>query len=119
MKIFKLSCGYNGEYFFHGPEDVTEEEFHAMCDELMEKAAWLALEQAKKDRHKVEFTDVVRSLVEVLVDNGYEKCEPVCAKYWNYLTPGFYAKFTGRATPAIAAHNDTVYDARWKTVTDS
>ena len=118
MKTFKLSCGLN-DYFFHGPEDVTDDEFKALCDELMEKAAWLALEQAKKDRHKVEFSDVVAHVGEVLVENGYEKCQPVSARFVNFLTPVFYAKFTGRATPAIAAHNDTVYDDRWKAITDS
>jgi hypothetical protein len=82
-KLFVLGYSYYEEYvpyFLHGPEDVTQEEFKALCDSLLEEAGYRAV--ANADDSWVGWQQVVESLIPLLEQQGYQRFEPVENIYW-------------------------------------
>lgn len=101
-------------FLLYGPENVTEEEFKALCDSLLEEAGYNSL----KEESWIGWNNVVESLIPLLEKQGYRRFNPPKVSYFG---PGIIDEFDYRADSLlkgsqnpIIEHNKKVHEELFK-----
>lgn len=68
------SWDWEKNYYFYGPEGSTREQFEELCEQLLPKAGYKAVQKQVRSElgSWVTWNDVVESLVPLLQEQGYQ-----------------------------------------------
>lgn len=71
------SWEWEKHYYFHGPDGTTKEQFEELCEQLLPKAGYKAVQkQVRSDYGSwVTWQDVVEWLIPLLQERGYQLLE--------------------------------------------
>lgn len=86
-KIFVLSWSHWEDYkpyIFLGPDDLAQQDFRKITDNLIEQASLNAINESKNDEYPdyVGWESIVSHMVPLLKDKGFEYIEPTESCYF-------------------------------------
>jgi hypothetical protein len=84
MKVFLLqNLGIDKNYFFYGPDDLTDEGWQQLCDQWLTESVWDELETCRKNDTCVVWTNVIERLSKILTELGFTAFQPATVTYEN------------------------------------
>lgn len=97
------------EYYFTGPEGLTQGDFQRLCDRLMGRAAFNAVETTAK-REFVGWGTLVERLAYLLETEGFARFEPTTVRYAGpqIIMGRFDNQLADDAHERIEGHNQQV-----------